>query len=98
MKKTACIAIAFFSVSCYLPVQAQTKADAHAMLAAASKQFKALPKTFSIEVPPRIEMKCGRLTDEQWLQINDYAAKFQDPEAKIAKKNAYCWQNIGTAK
>ena len=86
MKKTACITIAFFSVSCYLPVQAQTKADAHAMLAAASKQFKALPKTFSIEVPPRIEMKCGELNDEQRLQISDYRAKFPDPEAKIVRQ------------
>lgn len=87
MKIFSLSAVLFFSIANYLPAHAQTAADAHAMLSAASKQFRVLPKNFSIPVPPHIELKCGKLNEQQSKQINDYAAdQFPEPEESILRK------------
>ena len=92
-------AVLFFSIANYLPAHAQTAADAHAMLSAASKQFRALPKNFSIPVPPHIELKCGELNKLQSMQIHDYAAyQFPEPEISILRKILAAWEIFGQLK
>ena len=86
MKKITVTAILFLNLVNYLPAQTQTAAAAHALLSAASKPFRALPKEFSIPVPPTIEFKCNDLTASQSKSITDYVETFQQPEKLIIER------------
>lgn len=78
--------VTFFVLSFNGMIQAQTLAEAKAILVQATKEFKALPADIPIPIPPAAEPKCKTVTRLESQQINLYIKQFQEPERTIIIK------------